>query len=124
MCFGTSINDILKNYEKKAVLIKYEYTKLNRKKVYREEYLADFEQISHFLVYISEIDELSNEVKKSTNELSKKLTKIENEVISFRNLNEDYFRNTVIQKKKIARKNPNFFILIYQLNQQLHLKQN
>ena len=58
------------------------------------------EQISHFLVYISEIDELSNEVKKSTNELSKKLTKIENEVISFRNLNEDYFRNTVIQKKK------------------------
>ena len=62
--------------------------------------MADFEQISHFLVYISEIDELSNEVKKSTNELSKKLTKIENEVISFRNLNEDYFRNTVIQKKK------------------------
>lgn len=32
MCFGTSINDILKNYDKKAVLIKYEYTKLNRKK--------------------------------------------------------------------------------------------
>lgn len=100
MCFGTSINDILNNYDKKTVLIKYEYTKLNRKKVYREEYLADFEQISHFLVYISEIDELSNEVKKSTNELSKKLTKIEKEVISFRNLNEDCFRHTVTLKDK------------------------
>lgn len=100
MCFGTSINDILKNYDKKATLIKYEYTKLNGKKVYREEYLADFEQISHFLVYISEIDELSNEVEKSTNKLSKKLTEIEKEVISFRNLNEDYFRNTVTLKSK------------------------
>lgn len=100
MCFGTSINDILKNYDKKAALIKYEYTKLNRKKVYREEYLADFEQISHFLVYISEIDELSNEVEKSTNKLSKKLTEIEKEVISFRNLNEDYFRNTITLKSK------------------------
>ena len=100
MCFGTSINDILKNYDKKSVLIEYEYTKLNRKKIYREEYLADFEQISHFLVYISEIDELSNEVEKSTNKLSKKLTEIEKEVISFRNLNEDYFRNIVTLKNK------------------------
>lgn len=76
MCFGTSINDILKNYDKKAVLIKYEYTKLNRKKVYREEYLADFEQISHFLVYISEIDELSNEVKKVQMSYQKNLQKL------------------------------------------------
>ena len=98
MCFGTSINDILKNYDKKSVLIKYKYVKLNRRREYNEEYLADFEQISHFLVYISEIDELSNEVKKSTNELSKKLAKIEKEVIGFRNLNEDYFRHTVVQK--------------------------
>lgn len=98
ICFGTSINDILNNYNKKDVLIEYEYTKINRKKVYREEYLADFEQISNFLVYISEIDELSNEVKRNANEVSKKLTRIEKEVISFRNLNEDYFNNTIIQK--------------------------
>lgn len=76
MCFDTSINDILNNYDKKAVLIKYDYTKLNRKKVYREEYLADFEQISHFLVYISEIDELSNEVKKVQMSYQKNLQKL------------------------------------------------
>lgn len=49
---------------------------------------------------INKIDELSNEVEKSTNKLSKKLTEIEKEVISFRNLNEDYFRNTVTLKSK------------------------
>lgn len=100
ICFGTTINNILNNYDKKNVLIKYEYTKLNKKQVYKEEYLADFEQVSNFLVYISEIDELSSEVKKSTKELSDKLAKIEKEVINFRNLNEDYLNNTIIVKNK------------------------
>lgn len=76
MCFGTSINDILNNYDKKAVLIKYEYTKLNRKKVYREEYLADFEQISHFLVYISELMNCLMKLKKVQMSYQKNLQKL------------------------------------------------
>ena len=44
--------------------------------------------------------------------------------IDMSNNNNLQITKTNNTKEKIARKNPNFFILIYQLNQQLHLKQN
>lgn len=58
--------------------IKYEYSKLKKKKKYFETTAIDFKEYGSFLVYLSEIDELKTMTEKKLTEITKlcdKMTK-------------------------------------------------
>lgn len=75
---GAITPEVLK-YENKKLEIVLKYTKINKNKRYVENETINFEDYGHFLVYISEIDELKEELKKlgtSLNRIAKELAKI------------------------------------------------
>ena len=49
----------------------YTYTAKNKNKLYKEQEIVEFKDYSGFLIYISEIDEMRNEIKKLGNNLKK-----------------------------------------------------
>lgn len=71
ICLGVTTPEILEKYDKKTLNIDYAYTKLKRKKKYKENVEIDFEQYGRCLVYVSEIDELQNVNKQIANEIKK-----------------------------------------------------
>ena len=67
------------HYEDKRLEITLKYSKYNHKKLYSETETINFEDYNKFLVYISEVDELKEEIKKLTkgvNDITKELKKI------------------------------------------------
>ena len=66
-------------YEDKRLEITLKYSKHNHKKLYSETETINFEDYNKFLVYISEVDELKEEIKKLTkgvNDVTKELKKV------------------------------------------------
>jgi len=99
LCLGVATHKIMK-YETKILHVDYEYSKINKKQVYKENIDIDFEQYKNFMVYISEMDELrtvnkeiSKNIEKNTNELKK----IQTIINSYATL-EDSFNRTIIDK--------------------------
>lgn len=102
-CLGVIIPDILNKYDKKIVNVSYIYKKIGGIKKYKETSDVDFEQISNFLVYISEIDELkqtNEKIVKNTNEINKKLKQLETEVVTYTRVKETMTNNIVAPKLK------------------------
>lgn len=85
--------EVLENYEKKSLRINYEYSKIGKKRKYKESTDVDFTQYSRMLVYVSEIDELRSQNKKLERELkniSKEVKNIRATVVNYANLKDKY----------------------------------
>lgn len=98
VCLGVIVPEILEKYDLKNLDIDYEYSKIGRRKRYKESTKIDFTQYSRMLVYISEIDELKNQNKKLEKELkniNKEVKNIRSTVVNFANLNETYIKTLV-----------------------------
>lgn len=70
--FDNNVFEIINKFSLKKVTIDYNYTKLGKKKVFKENITIDFEQYSSMLLYLSELDEF----KQSTDKIVKSLNKI------------------------------------------------
>ena len=92
LCLGVIVPDILDKYELTTLNIEYEYSKMKKRKKYKETTEIDFKQYSRMLVYISEIDELKSENKK----IGREIKNISNDVKNI--------RATVVQHSKIQDK--------------------
>lgn len=104
ICLGVIVPEILENYEKKTLNIDYTYQKIKGFKKYKENTQIDFEQYSRFLVYISEIDELSKvneKIEKNTRNIDKKLKNIEASIVQYNNIQDKYISTIVNGYKKI-----------------------
>lgn len=67
--FGINTFDIIEKFKNTTIKIDYEYRKINHKKVYKDTLNIDFKSYAHFMVYISELDELNNSIRKLTREV-------------------------------------------------------
>lgn len=93
ICLGVIVPEILENYEIKSLRIDYEYSKIGKKRKYKESTDVDFIQYSRMLVYVSEIDELRSQNKKLERELkniSKEVKNIRATVVNYANLKDKY----------------------------------
>lgn len=93
ICLGVIVPDIIEKFEKKELYIEYQYSKLSKRRVYSEDINIDFEQYSHCLVYISEIDELrevNKEIEKEAKEIKKQLKGIHAVITKFSSLDNNY----------------------------------
>lgn len=100
ICLGVITSDILNNFEKKNLDISYSYSKINKKKIYKDTSNIDFEQYSGFLVYVSEIDELkqvNDKIEKHTKEINKEIKKVSASLVQYQNL-ESKFINSIIER--------------------------
>ena len=97
-------------YENTKLEVSYTYTAKNKKKRYKEQEIVEFKDYSGFLVYISEIDEMRNEIKKLGNTLekvNKTLSKTLNlfpsqtSTESYAFLSDEYIKTTVVKDDTI-----------------------
>lgn len=98
VCLGVIVPEILNNYEIKSLRIDYEYSKIGKKRKYKETTDVDFTQYSRMLVYVSEIDELKNQNKKLERELkniTKEVKSIRATVVNYANLNDTNMKTLV-----------------------------
>lgn len=98
ICLGVIVPEILENYEIKSLRIDYEYSKIGKKRRYKETTDVDFIQYSRMLVYVSEIDELRNQNKKLERELknvTKEVKNIRETVVNYANLKDTNMRTLV-----------------------------
>lgn len=98
ICLGVIVPDILEHYEKKVLNIDYEYSKIGKRKKYKESTEIDFKQYSRMLVYVSEIDELRNQNKKIEKEMkniNKEVKNIRATIIQYANV-EDTYTKTIV----------------------------
>lgn len=103
ICLGVIVPEILENYEIKLLRIDYEYSKIGKKRRYKETTDVDFTQYSRMLVYVSDIDELRNQNKKLERELkniTKEVKNIRATVVNYANLKDTYMRTLVSGYKK------------------------
>lgn len=100
ICLGVITSDILSKFEKKDLEISYSYSRINRKKQYKENTNIDFEQYSGFLVYVSEIDELkqvNNKIEKHTEKINEEIKKVNASLVQYQNLESSFF-NTIVER--------------------------
>lgn len=93
--FGVTTFDVINKFENKAVNVECIYSKINKKKKYREKICIDFEQYKPFMVYISEIDELRAESKKTTQKLKdidKKISNLNDNIIEYYNVTDSWVK--------------------------------
>lgn len=98
ICLGVIVPEILENYEIKSLRIDYEYSKIGKKRRYKETTDVDFTQYSRMLVYVSEIDELRNQNKKLERKLkniTKEVKNIRATVVNYANLKDTNMRTLV-----------------------------
>lgn len=98
ICLGVIIPEIIENYQNKILKVNYSYSKINKRKLYKESTVIDFEQYSGFLVYISEIDELrevTDKMSKDIKSLNKEVKIISTNVVKFSNISDTYIKNVV-----------------------------
>lgn len=98
VCLGVIVPEILNNYEIKSLRIDYEYSKIGKKRKYKETTDVDFTQYSRMLVYVSEIDELKNQNKKLERELkniTKEVKSIRATVVNYADLNDTNMKTLV-----------------------------
>lgn len=104
ICLGVIVPEILENYEIESLRIDYEYSKIGKKRRYKETTDVDFTQYSIMLVYVSEIDELRNQNKKLERELkniTKEVKNIRETIVNYANLKDTNMRTLVSGYEKI-----------------------
>lgn len=100
ICLGVIVPDILNNFEKKILNVKYEYSKVGKRKRYKEFTEVDFEQYSRMLVYVSEIDELrlqNKKIEKEIKNITKEVKNLRSTIIEYANL-EDTHNKIIVGK--------------------------
>lgn len=70
LCLDVITPTVLK-YKNTKLEVSYTYTAKGKKKKYKEKEIVEFKDYSGFLIYISEMDEMRNEIKKLGNTLEK-----------------------------------------------------
>lgn len=88
----------IRTLRKKILNIDYEYSKVGKRKNYKESTEIDFKQYSRMLVYVSEIDELRNQSKKIEKEMkniSKEVKNIRATIVKYANV-EDTYTKTIV----------------------------
>ncbi|MFR3342156.1 MAG: hypothetical protein ACLTTE_05705 [Clostridia bacterium] len=98
LCLGVIVPEILEKYAIITLNVDYEYSKMGKKKKYKESTEIDFKQYSRMLVYVSEIDELRNENKKIEKEMkniTKKVKNIRATIVQYANV-EDTHTKTIV----------------------------
>ena len=97
-------------YENTKLEVSYTYTAKNKNKRYKEQEIVEFKDYSGFLIYISEIDEMRNEIKKLGNTLekvNKTLSKTLNSLPAQTNmesyafLSDEYSKTTIVKDNTI-----------------------
>ena len=104
LCLGVIVPEILERYELTTLNIEYEYSKIGKRKKYKETTEIDFKQYSRMLVYVSEIDELKNENKKIEKEMkniSKEVKNIRTTVVQYSNIQDKYISTIVNGHERI-----------------------
>lgn len=71
ICLGTTNTDIMLNFKMQTLVASYEYSKAGSKshRHYNEHHNLSFQDYAFFLEYISDIDELKKEVRKTNDKL-------------------------------------------------------
>ena len=98
ICLGVIVPEILEDYEIKSLRIDYEYSKIGKKRRYKETTDVDFTQYSRMLVYVSEMDELKSQNKKLERELkniTKEVKNIRATLVNYANLKDTNMRTLV-----------------------------
>ena len=98
LSLGVIIPEILEKYELTTLNIYYSYSKINKKKKYDDLAKIDFKQYSRFMVYVSEIDELKEQFKKTEKELkltNKEIKNISAIITKYSNLEDKHVSNIV-----------------------------
>ena len=104
MCLDVITPDVLE-YQNTVLEITLAYTAKGQKKIYREHEKINFNDYSGFLVYISQMDELTDEVKtlgKSLERVSKTLNQLTNtnttgaKVVKYANLSDTNKKTQII----------------------------
>lgn len=97
-------------YENTKLEVSYTYTAKNKNKRYKEQEIVEFKDYSGFLIYISEIDEMRNEIKKLGNTLEKvnkslsktlNLLPAQTNMESYAFLSDEYSKTTVVKDNTI-----------------------
>lgn len=97
LCLGAATHHIM-NYDSKILHVDYKYSKINKKRIYKEEIDIDFEQYRYFMVYISEIDELSNvnkEINKNLKKNTQELKEIHTIINNYVTLEDSFIRSII-----------------------------
>lgn len=97
LCLGTATNEIMR-YKIKILHIDYVYSKIGKKRMYKEKIDIDFDQYKNFMVYISEIDELrsvNKEISKNIKNNTSELKRIHTIVNNYVNLGDSFSRCVV-----------------------------
>lgn len=97
-------------YENTKLEVSYTYTAKNKNKRYKEQEIVEFKDYSGFLIYISEIDEMRNEIKKLGNTLEKvnktlsktlNLLPAQTNMESYAFLSDEYSKTTIVKDNTI-----------------------
>ena len=97
-------------YENTKLEVSYTYTAKNKNKRYKEQEIVEFKDYSGFLIYISEIDEMRNEIKKLGNTLEKvnktlsktlNLLPAQTNMESYAFLSDKYSKTTIVKNNTI-----------------------
>ena len=97
-------------YENTKLEVSYTYTAKNKNKRYKEQEIVEFKDYSGFLIYISEIDEMRNEIKKLGNTLEKvnktlsktlNLLPAQTNLESYAFLSDEYSKTTIVKDNTI-----------------------
>lgn len=97
-------------YENTKLEVSYTYTAKNKNKRYKEQEIVEFKDYSGFLIYISEIDEMRNEIKKLGNALEKvnktlsktlNLLPAQTNMESYAFLSDEYSKTTIVKDNTI-----------------------
>lgn len=98
VCLGTTVFDIVENFELKSLCVKYKYSKIGKRKVQKDEIIIDFEQYKNFMVYVSEIDELKMEMSKRIKENTNELRAIKKNIITYCTLDNNMSKKIILKK--------------------------
>lgn len=78
---GITTFNLLEKFKTKELEIKYKYRKPGRMKTFCDKVKIDFNSYAHFMIYISELDEINTSIKKLTSAVEKKNNKIEGQLV-------------------------------------------
>lgn len=92
---GITITDVINSYTSDVVL-SYEYRKVGKDKIFKDKMTINFKNYSHFMVYISEIDEINSTLK----DIVKGTKVVKTELVKTTRLLSNYVEYDVVKKEK------------------------
>lgn len=92
---GITITDVINSYASDVVL-SYEYRKVGKDEIYKDKMTINFKNYSHFMVYISEMDEINSTLK----DIVKETKVVKTELVKTTRLLSNYVEYDVVKKEK------------------------